>query len=212
MWNTKKSAAAVFSAMVLTLASVGNAIPAFAEESDMTTSAITAADNSAANMELGEEEMQRLVDEIQQNKTAIENSGAEIDDTVHDYYADDHYDTDGNATLIKQEKIIYDSEEMQFIAVTTKDGDVFYILINYSAEGNEDNVFFLNKVDDFDLYSLLYAGNDGEEEKTLRNRQRSMPTQPTAAVSRRMFRTVRKMPPEKQKARKKIPLPSNRHL
>lgn len=165
MWNTKKSAAAVFSAMVLTLASVGNAIPAFAEESDMTTSAITAADNSAANMELGEEEMQRLVDEIQQNKTAIENSGAEIDDTVHDYYADDHYDTDGNATLIKQEKIIYDSEEMQFIAVTTKDGDVFYILINYSAEGDEDNVFFLNKVDDFDLYSLLYAGNDGEEEK-----------------------------------------------
>lgn len=54
---------------------------------------------------------------------------------------------------------------MQFIAVTTKDGDVFYILINYSAEGDEDNVFFLNKVDDFDLYSLLYAGNEGEEEK-----------------------------------------------
>lgn len=44
----------------------------------------------------------------------------------------------GNATLIKHEKIIYDSEEMQFIAVTTKDGDVFYILINYSAEGDED--------------------------------------------------------------------------
>ena len=40
MWNTKKSAAAVFSAMVLTLASVGNAIPAFAEESDMTTSCL----------------------------------------------------------------------------------------------------------------------------------------------------------------------------
>ena len=68
-------------------------------------------------------------------------------------------------TLIKHEKIIYDSEEMQFIAVTTKDGNVFYILINYSAEGDEDNVFFLNKVDDFDLYSLLYAGNEGEEEK-----------------------------------------------
>ena len=82
-----------------------------------------------------------------------------------DYYGDDYYDTDGNATLIKQEKIIYDSEEMQFIAFTTKDGNVFYILINYSAEGDEDNVFFLNKVDDFDLYSLLYAGNEGEEEK-----------------------------------------------
>lgn len=165
MWNSKKSIAAVFSAMALTLASVGNAIPAFAEEADTTTSAITAADNPAADMELGEEDMQKLVDEIQRNKTEMENSGDAADSTVHDYYADDHYDTDGNATLIKQEKIIYDSEEMQFIAVTTKDGDVFYILINYSAEGDEDNVFFLNKVDDFDLYSLLYAGNDGEEEK-----------------------------------------------
>lgn len=29
MWNSKKSAAAVFSAMALTLASVGNTIPAF---------------------------------------------------------------------------------------------------------------------------------------------------------------------------------------
>lgn len=163
MWNTKKSVAAVFSAMALTLASVGNAIPVFAEE----TAAITemADDSSAANMELDEEDMQKLVDEIQHNKAAMENSDDETDNTGHDYYADENYDTDGNATLIKHEKIIYDSEEMQFIAVTTKDGNVFYILINYSAEGDEDNVFFLNKVDDFDLYSLLYAGNEGEEEK-----------------------------------------------
>ena len=88
----------------------------------------------------------------------------EADGEPHDYYADDYYDTDGNATLIKHEKIIYDSEEMQFIAVTTKDGDVFYILINYSAEDEEDNVFFLNKVDSFDLYSLLYAEDEESEE------------------------------------------------
>ena len=80
-----------------------------------------------------------------------------------DYYGDDYYDTDGNATLIKQEKIIYDSEEMQFIAVTTKDGSVFYVLINYSAEGNEDNVYFLNKVDDYDLYALLYQGDEDSQ-------------------------------------------------
>ena len=163
MWNTKKSVAAIFSAMTLTLASMGNAVPVFAEE---TTAITEMADNSsAANMELGEEDKQKLVDEIQHNKAAMENSDDETDNTGHDYYADENYDTDGNATLIKHEKIIYDSEEMQFIAVTTKDGNVFYILINYSAEGDEDNVFFLNKVDDFDLYSLLYAGNEGEEEK-----------------------------------------------
>ena len=157
MWNTKKSVAAIFSAMALTLASVGNAIPVFAEEADTTTSAVAVADNSsAANMELDEEDMQQLVDEIQHNKAAMENSGDETDNTGHDYYADENYDTDGNATLIKHEKIIYDSEEMQFIAVTTKDGNVFYILINYSAEGDEDNVFFLNNVrNTYGHYKLL---------------------------------------------------------
>lgn len=156
MWNTKKSVAAVFSAMALTLASMGNAIPVFAEEADTTTSAVAVADNSISNMELGEEDMQKLVDEIQHNKAAMENSDDETDNTGHDYYADENYDTDGNATLIKHEKIIYDSEEMQFIAVTTKDGNVFYILINYSADGDEDNVFFLNNVrNTYGHYKLL---------------------------------------------------------
>lgn len=161
MWNTKKSVAAVFSAMALTLASMGNAIPVFAEE---TTAITEMADNSsAANMELDEEDMQKLVDEIQHNKAAMESSDDETDNAGHDYYADENYDTDGNATLIKHEKIIYDSEEMQFIAVTTKDGSVFYVLINYSAEGNEDNVYFLNKVDDYDLYALLYQDDEDSQ-------------------------------------------------
>lgn len=82
-----------------------------------------------------------------------------------DYYGDSYYDTDGNATLIKSEQIIYNTEEMQFIAVTTKDGHVFYVLINYTAGNDEDNVYFLNKVDDYDLYALLYAGDEDDDEK-----------------------------------------------
>lgn len=83
-----------------------------------------------------------------------------------DYDGDPYYDTDGNATLIKSEQIIYNTEEMQFIAVTTKDGHVFYVLINYTAANGEDNVYFLNKVDDYDLYALLYAGEDEESKIT----------------------------------------------
>ena len=77
-------------------------------------------------------------------------------DVVPDYDGDPYYDTDGNATLIKSEQIIYNTEEMQFIAVTTKDGHVFYVLINYSAENAEDQVFFLNNVrNTYGHYKLL---------------------------------------------------------
>lgn len=91
------------------------------------------------------------------------NGTVTANDSRPDYDGDPYYDTDGNATLIKSEQIIYNTEEMQFIAVTTKDGHVFYVLINYTAESGEDNVYFLNKVDDYDLYALLYAGEEDKD-------------------------------------------------
>ena len=90
------------------------------------------------------------IEEYLANQTADESSS----------YSSADYDTDGNATLIENQNIIYDSDEMQFISVTTKDGNVFYVLINYSDEDEVDNVYFLNKVDDYDLYALLYADNE----------------------------------------------------
>lgn len=87
--------------------------------------------------------------------TAIESNPENIENIIS-----------GNADLIKEQKIIHDSSEMQFIAVTTKAGNEFYILIDYTAV--EDNktgtgaVYFLNKVDEQDLYALINSDGEGE--------------------------------------------------
>lgn len=145
---------AVMAAFMLATASIGG-ITASAEVGTAETTETTTsepADESSVDMEKFREVMSELAE-------------ADTTDVVTDYDGDPYYDTDGNATLIKSEQIIYNTEEMQFIAVTTKDGHVFYVLINYTADNGEDNVYFLNKVDDYDLYALLYAGAEEKDDK-----------------------------------------------
>ena len=174
---------AVLSAMMLACASVG--ITASAEEAEQAASAdvaeTTSADHSEDDSSKTETDESANGAEVTTETSSVsddksddmekfrevmgklaENGTTEV---APDYYGDSYYDTDGNATLIKSERIVYNSEEMQFIAVTTKDGHVCYVLINYSAENAEDQVFFLNKVDDYDLYALLYAGAEDDDEK-----------------------------------------------
>lgn len=121
---------AVMAAFMLATASIGG-ITASAEIGTAETTETTAsepADESSDDMEKFREVMSELAE-------------ADTTDVVTDYDGDPYYDTDGNATLIKSEQIIYNTEEMQFIAVTTKDGHVFYVLINYTADNGEDNVY-----------------------------------------------------------------------
>ena len=115
--------------------------------------------SSVSNEEYSMEDFMKVMAQLAENG----NGTVTANDSRPDYDGDPYYDTDGNATLIKSEQIIYNTEEMQFIAVTTKDGHVFYVLINYTAESGEDNVYFLNKVDDYDLYALLYAGEEDKD-------------------------------------------------
>ena len=173
----------VFGAMMLAMASVGvTASATEAEDIPDTTNAVV--EETTENTDKVEKVTENEVVEVtSENVTSTEKpdnstdemnkyhellnefANAENTEITADYENNPYYDTDGNATLIKSEKIVYDSEEMQFIAVTTKDGHVFYVLINYSAENDEDQVFFLNKVDDYDLYALLYAGAESDDEK-----------------------------------------------
>jgi hypothetical protein len=48
--------------------------------------------------------------------------------------------------------------------VTTKSGNIFYILIDHRITDGEASVYFLTKVNEFDLLSLLYVpSEDGVE-------------------------------------------------
>ncbi|MBP3760442.1 MAG: DUF4366 domain-containing protein [Ruminococcus sp.] len=162
----------VFGAMMLAVASVGvTASATEAEDMPDTTNAVVEEITENESIEetsenvTSTEKPDNSTDEIEKYREIMSNlANAEVTEVTADYENDPYYDTDGNATLIKSEKIVYNSEEMQFIAVATKDGHVFYVLINYSAENDEDQVFFLNKVDDYDLYALLYAGAESDDE------------------------------------------------
>ena len=67
---------------------------------------------------------------------------------------------DGNMTLIDNVEG-EDEGQKQFIIVRSKNGHYFYIVIDYSTEG-ENTVHFLNQVDEADLMAIL-----AEEEITL---------------------------------------------
>ena len=63
---------------------------------------------------------------------------------------------DGNMTL-KDDISGATADEKQFLTVTTKNGNYFYLIVDRADDG-EENVHFLNQVDEADLLSLMEDG------------------------------------------------------
>lgn len=82
---------------------------------------------------------------------------------------------DGNMTLVDD---ILTSNGKQFITITTKDGNYFYIVIDRADDSNQ-SVHFLNQVDEVDLLKLL----DDDAVKEYENAHKPTEPAPTQPVT-----------------------------
>ena len=117
---------------------------------------------------------------IENDNAATEIDGEEVD---LDSFFDDLFSvfggTDaltplGNLTLIDDilqdesntsvESVENEQKSKQFITVQTKNGNYFYIIIDRS--GDTENVYFLNLVDEADLFALLETDEETTVEET----------------------------------------------
>ena len=80
---------------------------------------------------------------------------------------------DGNLTLV--DDLDYSTRAgLQFMTVTSKDGHVFYIVIDRTA--NSENVYFLNQVDATDLMALMNDEQKAEYQKEQDAKQQEQQT------------------------------------
>ncbi len=61
---------------------------------------------------------------------------------------------EGNMTLVDDSSVSASSKERQFLTVTSRKGNYFYLVIDRANDGSE-NVHFLNQVDEADLLPLI---------------------------------------------------------
>lgn len=131
------TAAMCLSMSLCSMASVSAAQTTKGEESSASDSSNTS-DNSDKS------------DNANNSSSDNSDSSSSSDDNKTNY--DWSKNTTGNANLAADETIVMENGTYQLIAVTTRDDDVFYVIIDKTK--TENNVYFLNEVDTADLDKL----------------------------------------------------------
>ena len=101
-----------------------------------------------------------------------------VDTSVIDEEEEDHtpLTPDGNMTLV-DDIGSSDGHSKQFMTVTTKNGNIFYIIVDRDDKGT-NTVHFLNQVDERDLMDLI-SDEDKEEIEEATNAKVETPVQET---------------------------------
>lgn len=110
-------------------------------------------------------------------------------DSVHADSGNGVLTPSGNLSLVDDVSDA-DAEKMDFMTVTSKDGHVFYIVIDHNAASQ--NVYFLNQVDESDLMALM-SDQDKEALKTNKGESESADAE---EVVKPTFRDTSEVSPE----------------
>ena len=96
---------------------------------------------------------------IDEDKGAVKDEGKEKNKEEEDHKP---LTPEGNTTIV-DDNVSSDNHSKQFMTVTTKNGNIFYIIVDRDNTTGANNVHFLNQVDERDLMDLL----SDEEKKEL---------------------------------------------
>ncbi len=106
---------------------------------------------------------------IDEDKDAVKDEGKDIDKEEEDHKP---LTPEGNTTIV-DDNVSSDNHSKQFMTVTTKNGNIFYIIVDRDNTTGANNVHFLNQVDERDLMDLLsdeekkeLEGQEGDEIET----------------------------------------------